>query len=73
MLNFGSAGGLRRLAGGLLLKYTQVLALSTTYQAGIVLWVAYGRGKILRWANPLFYRLPQLDRLRPPVTLVEFG
>jgi hypothetical protein len=32
-----------------------------------------GRGKLLRRANPLFYRLPQLDRLRPPVTLVEFG
>ncbi|OSC39859.1 class I SAM-dependent methyltransferase [Mycobacterium decipiens] len=32
-----------------------------------------GRGKFLRWAIPLFYRLPHLDRLRAPTTLVEFG
>ena len=31
------------------------------------------RGKFLRWAISLAYRLPQLDRLRAPVTLVEFG
>jgi O-methyltransferase involved in polyketide biosynthesis len=32
-----------------------------------------GRGKVLRWANQLLYRLPYFDRLRPPVTLVEFA
>jgi len=32
-----------------------------------------GRGRLLRWVTPLSYRLPQLDRLRAPVTLVEFG
>ncbi|SOJ56251.1 hypothetical protein MSIMFB_03724 [Mycobacterium simulans] len=32
-----------------------------------------GRGKLLRWAIPLIYRLPYLDRLRAPTTLVEFG
>jgi O-methyltransferase involved in polyketide biosynthesis len=32
-----------------------------------------GRGKIVRWVSPLIYKLPHLDRLRPPVTLVEFG
>jgi O-methyltransferase involved in polyketide biosynthesis len=30
------------------------------------------RGMFLRWAIPLAYRLRQLDRLRAPVTLVEF-
>lgn len=32
-----------------------------------------GRGKFLRWAIPLSYRLPHLDRIRAPVSLVEFG
>jgi hypothetical protein len=32
-----------------------------------------GRGKILGWAAPLVYRLPGLDRLRAPTTVVEFG
>lgn len=32
-----------------------------------------GRGALLRWVAPLSYRLPQLARLRAPVTLVEFG
>jgi hypothetical protein len=32
-----------------------------------------GRGKFLRWAVPLAYRLPLLGRLRAPVTVVEFG
>ncbi|WP_078324726.1 class I SAM-dependent methyltransferase [Mycobacteroides salmoniphilum] len=32
-----------------------------------------GRGKILSWAGPLLYRLPGLDRLRAPHTVVEFG
>lgn len=32
-----------------------------------------GRGKLLRWALPLIYRLPQLGGLRAPTTLVEFG
>jgi O-methyltransferase involved in polyketide biosynthesis len=32
-----------------------------------------GRGRILGWAAPLVYRLPGLDRLRAPTTVVEFG
>ncbi|KAA1250459.1 class I SAM-dependent methyltransferase [Mycobacterium simiae] len=32
-----------------------------------------GRGRFLRWAIPILYRLPRVDRLRAPVTLVEFG
>lgn len=32
-----------------------------------------GRGRILGWAAPLIYRLPRLDRLRAPTTLVRFG
>lgn len=32
-----------------------------------------GRGTLLRWVTPLSYRLPQLARLRAPVTLVDFG
>lgn len=32
-----------------------------------------GRGRFLRWATPLSYRLPGFDRLRAPVTLIEFG
>ncbi|MEB3968924.1 class I SAM-dependent methyltransferase [Mycobacterium ulcerans] len=32
-----------------------------------------GRGRFLRWALPVAYRLPGLGRLRAPVTLVEFG
>lgn len=32
-----------------------------------------GRGRILGWAAPLIYRLPGLDRLRAPTTVVEFG
>ncbi|MBA0047921.1 class I SAM-dependent methyltransferase [Mycobacteroides sp. LB1] len=32
-----------------------------------------GRGKVLRWAGPLLYALPGLDRLRAPHTVIEFG
>lgn len=32
-----------------------------------------GRGKVLRWAGPMLYALPGLDRLRAPHTVVEFG
>lgn len=32
-----------------------------------------GRGKILRWAPPLLYAIPGLDRWRAPHTVVEFG
>lgn len=32
-----------------------------------------GRGKLLRLGISLAYRLPHLDRLRAPVTVVEFG
>lgn len=32
-----------------------------------------GRGKVLRWAAPLLYALPGLDRWRAPHTVVEFG
>ncbi|MGH3722966.1 MAG: class I SAM-dependent methyltransferase [Mycobacterium sp.] len=32
-----------------------------------------GRGKILRWAGPMLYALPGLDRFRAPHTVVEFG
>ncbi|OBA84090.1 methyltransferase [Mycobacterium sp. 1164966.3] len=31
------------------------------------------RGKVLRWALSLAYRAPLLERLRAPVTVVEFG
>ena len=32
-----------------------------------------GRGAVLRWGLPLFYKLPRLDRFRAPHTVVEFG
>jgi hypothetical protein len=32
-----------------------------------------GRGNFLKLATPLFYDLPFSDRIRPAMTVVEFG